>query len=419
MKQHFIPEKDVSRMHAYATLLVLGMLILTPYFVYATTNTTTMTWTVLLNSAFNITYGGSCSDRNFYFNEVDANFDPDFDGNAAKILPRSSPSGNNPAATSTDYNFVGTTNPADRNIAYGLEEIQKPPAANNIPSTQLTTPLYANLGAIDDTTSIVSNSPSSGGHVGMRTVFKINTHPQRVTDLNFTFVGQSIYPEGSGCQDGSGYDKDFNIYIWNYTSGAYQQVAAHAGTEDQITLNSRVDAVLSSGIANYNIANYISYDNNVVFIVVGSDGGEGPYSCLFADYANLRVRRYSEPTFCQSSTVAPIHIRNVGNTAIAIDGNFSSAFTGVDTNIVLKVWRGTPYCGNSGFGGWEKDCSVTNTILPAGTTTCKRFNQFNATTNNRLITSITVDGNASLCFAGDLNGFVPAGEHIKEFQTRS
>ncbi len=407
-------------MHRILYVLLLMAFLLLPLLGSASSNLNIFTWVVLNNRAFNIAYGGNCSDVNFYFNEVDANFDPDFDGNAAKVLPNAMLSRTNPDTNVTDYNFVGTTNPADRNIAYGLEEISKPPVTNNTPSTQLTTPLYANLGAIDGTTSIVSSSPSVGGYVGMRTVFKVNTHPQRVVDLNFTFVGQSIFPEGAGCLDASGVDKDFNIYIWNYTSGAYQQIASHAGTGNGGAVNYRVDAIASTAISNFNIANYISYDKNITFIVIGSDGGEGPYSCLFADYANLRLRRRSDSTtFCQSSTVTPMTIRNTGNTTFNLDGNFSSAFTGVDSNIVLKVWMGDPFCGNSGFGGWEATCSVTNTSLPVTTTTCKNFNRFNATTSTRLISSIAVDANNQLCYSGDLNGFVPSGEHAKGFNTVS
>ena len=123
-------------------------------------------------------------------------------------------------------------------------------------------------------------------------------------------------------------------------------------------------------------------------------------------------------TACQSSSVAPMFIRNVGTASINVDGNFSSAFTGVDLNIVLKVWRGTGSgCGSKGFGGWQKDCTVTTSTSPVTTTTCRNFNRFNATTAGRLISSLSAGDTNQLCYSGDFNGFVGAGTHTGTFQT--
>jgi hypothetical protein len=174
--------------------------------------------------------------------------------------------------------------------------------------------------------------------------------------------------------------------------------------------------------SNYILSRYVGVapDNNVTFLVRGvNNTSNGRFSCVITDRVVLFYTARTESTYCQSSTVAPINIRNVGNISINIDGNFSTAFSGVDTNIVLKAWRGSPFCGNTGFGGWEKDCSVTGTTTAPGTTTCKQWNQSNATTSSRLITTLAVDANASLCFSGDLNGFVGAGNHAKVFQTGS
>ncbi len=127
---------------------------------------------------------------------------------------------------------------------------------------------------------------------------------------------------------------------------------------------------------------------------------------------------------CQSSSVAGMTIENTGTGNINIDANFASA---LDTNVWLKVWKGTDSgCGASGLGGWELICSLTDdATLPVTTTACKDFNSSNATTATRLISGLLPGDANQLCFSGELRDAylhtyparVTAGDHNGTFQT--
>ncbi len=123
---------------------------------------------------------------------------------------------------------------------------------------------------------------------------------------------------------------------------------------------------------------------------------------------------------CQSLTSAAFTLTNNGNVDINVDGNFSSAFSGTDVNLVLKGWMGDGTgCGIDGLRGWQEPCSVTSTTAPVTFTTCKKWNSSNATAASRLVTKLLVGDTNQLCFSGDFNGFVGNGDHNKTFQSGS
>lgn len=408
-------------------IIVVGLIIIiiAPFIAHATQTTTNMTWVIMINRNHTITYGGSCSDTNFYFKETDANFDPDIDGNGAKIKPTASPGVDPTPSTSGNERYTSFTVPcasSGNNCAFDVNNQTAVPSLPGTHDFEFTSTQYGNLDTIDGADAN-TNSNVLNRIVAQKYVFKIlgAIHPQRIIDMNLHYYGSSrALSNTSNCSDSSGLDRDLNIYAYNYNTNQYDLITTRPGTGVAFAAKRDANAYMHKN--DYTLANYVGTapDNNITFLVRGiNNTSNGRYTCLSADRVVLFYTAHTESTYCQSSSVAPMTIRNHGNTTINIDANFSSAFTGVDTNIVLKVWRGTPFCGNTGFGGWEKDCSVTNTVIAPGTTTCKQFNQSNATTPSRLISSIAVDGNGSLCFSGDINGFVPAGNHTKTFQTGS
>lgn len=123
---------------------------------------------------------------------------------------------------------------------------------------------------------------------------------------------------------------------------------------------------------------------------------------------------------CQTAAQAGMTVSNVGTAVINVDGNFSAAFSGADTNIVLKVWQGTGSgCGTNGMGGWEKDCSVVTVTSAPNTTTCRNFNEFTETAGARLVTSLSTFTSQQLCYSGDGNGYMTSGDHNASFQIGS
>ncbi len=125
-------------------------------------------------------------------------------------------------------------------------------------------------------------------------------------------------------------------------------------------------------------------------------------------------------TNCQTSTQAAFVVSNNGNVTVNVDGNFTTAMTGADINLELKIWQGSSGCGTRGLGGWEEPCSVTSTTAAPNTTTCKEFSSGSGidTEGTRLITALAQFGNTQLCVSGDLNaptGGVSSGDHNKTF----
>lgn len=127
-------------------------------------------------------------------------------------------------------------------------------------------------------------------------------------------------------------------------------------------------------------------------------------------------------TNCQTATQAGITVSNVGTATFNVDGNFSTDFSGADINVVLKVWLGSAGCGTNGMGGWEANCTASangDATTAPGTSTCRGFNRFNETAGGRIASTLAVFGSQQLCFSGDGNSFVGAGDHNGSFQLGS
>lgn len=388
--------------------LLLFLMIGYPLVEAAATAKTTFSFNVPINRSITVTYGGSCSTDEFFFNEVDANYDPDTDGNATRVKPSAQRKGI--TLFLNDENFVGITNPSTTNIAYEGTVAGKP-SANNTPSTELSNSEYTAVSIIDGSGTEISgiaNTPSQ------RFVFNLGDSNKVLKDFNFFYYGQA--QTGATCVGGTGADRDLNLFAWNYTTETYDQLATHEGTGD--TPGSYAPFPMTIFV-DYNTGPYIDGGGTMIFLAQGRAAGS--VRCLYADYVKLTTTAYHRTeTFCQSDTVAPITITNNGNTAVNIDGNFSTAFSGADVNIALKAWMGTGTgCGvdGNGLGGWEGTCSVSGTTSPVSATQCKEWNNSNATVGSRLTTSLGVGDTNALCFSGEFIGFVGAGDHNQLFQT--
>ncbi len=321
--------------------------------------TTTFVFNVATNRGHTITYGGSCTSGAFFFNEIDANFDPDVDGNAAKVKP--SAVRRTGTTFTTDYNYAGNVSTSDRNVAYDGSLGDTYPTDKNAPSTAFTTTDYAEVSTDDTSYQLTTNTGDiPEPRATQRYVFKLNNHEQVVRDINFMFLGQALENTGS-CSAGAGGDSDFNVYIWNYDTSAFTHLNSYTGTGGGLGL---VAPKYLEARVSGNVTAYIANDNNVTFLVQGKSSAGGDTRCLFADLVNLKTTQYrqSQSTFCQSSTFAPMTVSNVGNVSLNVDGNFTSIFSGVDANLILKVWQGTGSgCGTdgNGLGGWRPYCGVT------------------------------------------------------------
>ncbi|HZX19987.1 MAG TPA: hypothetical protein VFF13_03160 [archaeon] len=191
----------------------------------------------------------------------------------------------------------------------------------------------------------------------------------------------------------------------------------YAATEVNTTMTwvvpSSVSHTLAYGGA-CSSSNFFFVETNCVF---DSDIDGNGSKCLPYDAA-------SAGSACQAAGTAGATVTNNGNVAFNLDGNFTAGFSGVDTNLVLKVWMGTGSgCGTSGLGGWAQDCTVTVATNPVTATTCRNYNVNNETSAGRLVSSLAASDTNQLCFSGDFNaGFgngVSQGSHAVTYQTTS
>ncbi len=400
-------------------ILLVGLTFL-PFVYSATTATTLFRFIVPNTYSLSITYGGNCNSSAFFFNEIDANFDPDSDGNAARVKPR--PIRFNFSTAKSDENFLGVSNPSQNHAAYSGNLSAKPATVNNTPSVQLSTANYTSIGS-DNTNYYSQFASTADTYPSLRAVFRPqaknpNLITQKITDINVLFVGNSHFgDEELACGSATMGNADLNIYIWNYNLGRYDTIASLGGSG-----SSSPGATYLSDHLNNNVLDYISnQDGNITILVQGPTGdGVGNQGCLVVDFIDLNLTYYPTSTdFCQSSTLASMTITNTGNVDINVDGNFSTAFTGSDLNIVLKIWMGDGTgCGSdgNGLGGWSESCGATTATDTITTGKCRQWNSSNATTKGRLTTKLLVGDTNQLCYSGDFNRFVSSGDHNKVFQ---
>jgi hypothetical protein len=157
---------------------------------------------------------------------------------------------------SNTYGTAGTTLKA-----YKGNVSAQPPAATNVPTTEITS--YSNIKSNND---VYESTTESVGYAAHRFEFTINQSASDVANFTATWVGR-----GSGdSSDGE------SLYIWNSTG--YEELA-NTTSSSKVTL---------SGTKTTGLSNYIDSNKKVILLVVqNSDGG----STLETDYVKLEVVR--------------------------------------------------------------------------------------------------------------------------------
>lgn len=156
--------------------------------------------------------------------------------------------------------------------AYEGQVSSKPPSAANDPSG--TTVTYTNIEA-DDGTYETYVTTSNGNYAAQRFNFSIDeTAPEKI---NVTWNGKGWHDSGAGYHGAK-------LYIWNFTSAAYEQLDSNSVSTDE-TL---------TGAVTSNIVNYINTGNVTVLVEQNSaqtSDGFGTYyrSHIETDYVKLVV----------------------------------------------------------------------------------------------------------------------------------
>ncbi|CAD6493690.1 MAG: hypothetical protein EMLJLAPB_00596 [Candidatus Argoarchaeum ethanivorans] len=180
----------------------------------------------------------------------------------------------------TRYDFcvgAGGEDGAEKKWAYGKQTSGNPPTANNDPNTEFSTkysPSQYDKIKVDDGVFKSDVTNANGNYAVHRFNFTILESTADISKINVTWNGTGWHD--SGTQYNGTY-----LYIWNFTSGAYEELA-HTDSGAEVTL---------TGENASSASNYINSDNVTVLAEQKSaDDGED-HSHIATDYVKLEVTR--------------------------------------------------------------------------------------------------------------------------------
>ena len=178
------------------------------------------------------------------------------------------------------YDFcvgAGGEDGAEKKWAYGKQTSGNPPTANNDPNTEFSTkysPSQYDKIKVDDGVFKSDVTNANGNYAVHRFNFTILESTADISKINVTWNGTGWHD--SGTQYNGTY-----LYIWNFTSGAYEELA-HTDSGAEVTL---------TGENASSASNYINSDNVTVLAEQKSaDDGED-HSHIATDYVKLEVTR--------------------------------------------------------------------------------------------------------------------------------
>jgi hypothetical protein len=180
--------------------------------------------------------------------------------------------GNVAAVTTYDYaNRQQGTNI----FAYSGQSTTQVPASATTPATQLTAAEYDQI-EVDNGIFYVFNATTNNNYAQMRFAIMINEIKSNVSQITATWNGKGVNSK-DGQSDGA------SLYIWNYSTAAYELLQDSGNTEAEVTLTSTRAA--GSG-------NYIggAGQNTVTLFVVSNDNAKGNKNNeVYTDYVKVEV----------------------------------------------------------------------------------------------------------------------------------
>ena len=220
----------------------------------------------------------------------------------------------------TSYDFASGDQGSDV-WAYDGQSSSNPPSNNTTPSSELSNGEYNDI-EVDDSDSHSVGTSSNNRRPMMRYVFQIDEAEDAVSQIDVTWIGRN-YNEHAPRTDG------VELYIWNYTSGDYEQLDVSGDTESEVTL---------SGTINANLSDYIGggSDDTVTILAQSRDKQTGNRdNILYCDTVSLVINDFVAATD-----------DSVGNDGIGVggvtagtagngDGGTAFHFDGVDEYVVI------------------------------------------------------------------------------------
>jgi type II secretory pathway pseudopilin PulG len=160
-------------------------------------------------------------------------------------------------------------------FAYSGESDTNVPGSATTPATQLTAAEYDQI-EVDNGIFYVFNATTNKNYAQMRFVIQIDENKSSVVQINATWNGRGVNANSS-CTDGA------SLYIWNYSTGAYNLLQNSGNTEAEVTL---------TGTITTNPGNYIggAGQNTVTLFVVSNDGVKGGKNNeVYTDYVKVGI----------------------------------------------------------------------------------------------------------------------------------
>lgn len=199
--------------------------------------------------------------------------------------------------------------------AYRYQVNATPPKNNNIPSTEFDSSQYSNIGANDGTMQ-KDNADLEGYYAAHRFVFQISEDITNIEQIG-------IFWNGRGRSNGLGGADGETLYIWNFSSNQYKEIASSS---------SRKEIDLTKTISS-DIENFIDENGDIIILVEqNSDYGIFRTSQLWTDYVyvNITAKIYEPYGNITSVAISPSNVAKW-------DKFYANASISLDTNITYKI----------------------------------------------------------------------------------
>ena len=179
------------------------------------------------------------------------------------------------------YDFcvgAGGEDGAEKKWAYGKQTTGNPPAACNDPSVEFSTsgqPSEYDKIKVDDGVFKSDETDANGNYAAHRFNFTILESTADISKINVTW-------NGKGWHDNGGTDNGTYLYIYNFNTPEYEELANNSGDGNEVTL---------TGEKTSGISNYINSGNVTILVKQKSqdDTGEEVHSHIETDYVKLLI----------------------------------------------------------------------------------------------------------------------------------
>jgi hypothetical protein len=161
-------------------------------------------------------------------------------------------------------------------FAYDGQSTTQVPSATNTPSATLTAAEYDSI-EVDDALLYTTSATTSGNYAQIRFEIVLDEPEAAVTSLDVQWIGRGVNSSGAR-NDGA------RLYIWNYSTAAYELLEASGDTDVEVTLGATRSSSLTSYIGG-------ASQDTVLLLVVSEDtrAGGGSSNQLRTDYVSLDV----------------------------------------------------------------------------------------------------------------------------------